>query len=372
MNNATPNLRLTRTLKSGLSIFALYFLIFIVPLFLYGWNSVYALAFTVSFCAMLLAFMILSHGESRSNIASIGFMELCIVVLAFAVCISILSLLGFADGINDRTLARGEKSNFNASALQMFNANLAFLSVAILAALLAWARRSGKRLMFFVGIFFCSYVLASSGTRFLFLLAISPLVYAILLKSKNTVKIFSVFLLLIFSAYIAFRRSTAALNFQAILFFDLPSTASYIAISKSEPSVGDIWYFFVGNILVLIPRSIFSNKPTDDAIIDFTVSVIGQDAFNYGSTYLPGFLGSSWLYGGLVGLLCLSLLLGWLVSSAVNYRVDDWKSETKAALLLVGVILQFRNVSVFYFLPFIYISLVFLMWTFLCRLKRLS
>lgn len=359
----------TAVAQARRSILLLFIMIFAAPLIFLGWSTAYALVLSLSVMTIALAFGIQSRRCTQSQVTRASFVEINLLGLVISACLSALYALGMADGITDRTLARSELTNINSSVPDTIRTNISYLQVAATAALIAWSRRQRRLTPLVIGVSFACYLLSSSGTRFLFLLAISPLIYSVLLRSRTGVKVYTLAILLLFSVYIARLRSTTLLSGEALLYFDLPSTASYMAISQFSPEITNIWYFFVGNVIVLIPRALFPGKPNDEITFEFIVSVIGSEAFDGGATYLPGFLGSAWLYGGFLGVLLLSLALGLVLARAISYSVCDWQTEAKASLLLVGAILQFRNISVFYLLPFFYLAAALKIWSALRRIR---
>jgi hypothetical protein len=326
--------------------------------------------FGISLLFFLLPFLVLDRRRPPSTVTDVNVYELNLMALIVAGCLLVLIALGLGEGVTDRSFLRKDATNFNFSFFSTLSTNFVFLQISITAALLAWARRNRSRVTLVLALGLASLILATSGTRYFFLLAISPLIYGVILRSKIIVKAYAAIMLIGFSVYIALRRSVTDLGSDALLFYDLPSSASYILVNSHQPQLSDIWYFFVGNVLVLIPRSIFSDKPIDEATINFVIATLGDSAFESGSTYLPGFLGSAWLYGGIFGVVIFSLILGHLFVLALTYNVKSWQSEAIASLMLVGTLLQFRNISIFYFLPLLYLSVLLKIWSILIRSLR--
>lgn len=340
-----------------LSFFAL---IFAAPLYA-GFTSTgsdYSYAFALSMLALSLPLMMVHSAPAASlHIENRRAFE---IILLIGLSIMALTYYGIGQGLSDRSAVRAGTTNINlnGSLLTTLLANSNFLVSGIAAYQIQKGLDTGRRSNLYIGIFLAAAMLAMTGTRFLFMLSTAPLFYSFFFDSSYMRKALLFVLVAAASSFVAIARSGFNIDVASLVFFDLPSTASMFAVQDSAPSVGDIGNFFIGNIVVLIPRWIFPAKPVDPSVVEFTISHLGAAAFDAGVTYLPGFIGSAWLYGGWFGVLIFSSLLGYLfVKSFPNDRRASYTQRTLKALLFIGLILQFRNISIFYLLPYLYTAI---------------
>lgn len=271
----------------------------------------------------------------------------------------IFTYYGLGVGLVDRASDRVGTTNINysGSLIVTLIANSNFLISGIAAYLIQKGLDTRKRRQLYLGVLLAAAMLTMTGTRFLFLLATAPLLYTLFFDKRYFRKLVFLVLVVAASSLVAIARSGFNINVATLVYFDLPSTASSLAVQSSVPSFWDISHFFTGNIVVLIPRAIFPDKPVDPTVVDFTISHLSADAFNSGATFLPGFIGSAWLYGGWMGVAIFSFLLGYLLlKSFPNDRRPSSTQRTLKALLFIGLILQFRNISIFYLLPYFFMA----------------
>ena len=337
----------------------LYALIFAAPLYsgFVPLGSDYFYAFAVSMLAFSLP-VILARSAPTIPL-DLEHRRAFEIIILIAFSTMVLTYYGFGGGLTDRSSIREGTTNINMSNsfLVTLIANSNFLLSGIAAYLIQKGLDNQKRKHLYLGVFLAVAMLNMTGTRFLFLLATAPLFYSFFFDSHYFRKLLFFVLLVAASSFVAITRSGFNINVATLVFYDLPSTASALAVQSSEPSFWSIGYFFIGNIVVLIPRAIFPGKPVDPTSVDFTIAVLGTNAFDAGATYLPGFVGSAWLYGAWIAVAIFSFLLGYLLLKAFpNDRRSSTTQRTLKALLFIGLILQFRNISIFYLLPYFYMA----------------
>ena len=335
----------------------LFFLIFAAPIYsgFTRFDSNYSLALVLATLCFSLPFTLAKLTGSRH--IETNNRDIFEVLMIIAISWVVIGYLDFDQGVTDRATVREGVTNVNTN-LSFFGtliANLNFLTCGISAYLIQSGLEARRRVRLYSGIFLAMVTLGATGTRFLFLLAMAPIFYALFFDGYYLRKLLLFLALLVASSFVAISRSGFIIDYTTLLFFDLPSTASAMAVQNSSGSLLNIGNFFIGNILVLIPRIIFPDKPVDPTVIDFTVSVLGAGAFNAGATFLPGFIGSAWLYGGWLGVILFPLTLGLLfLKTFPADRHSSTALRTLTSLLFVGLILQFRNISVFYLLPYMF------------------
>ncbi len=341
-----------------IQLLLLFGAVFSAPLFL-GMATTADKYFYVYLLALLgfaLPLLLRRSSFSRPTIISnLRAIEVSAIMLIFAL---MFISQGYGEGLIDRASSRSDATNVNlgGSWLATFLANINFLICGIAAYFLQKGIESERRGALYFGVFLAVFLLSTSGTRFLFLLAGAPLFYSFFFDNRHVRKLIIFFVLIAASSYIAVLRSGFSTSSAALIFFDLPSTASAMAVRRFDPPLSEIGNFFIGNIVVLIPRSIFPNKPLDPTVVNFSIEQLGVDAFDSGATYLPGFIGSAWLYGGWLSVFVFSIGLGYLfIRCFPNNRRFTVAGRAFASLTFIGLLLQFRNISVFYFLPALYL-----------------
>ncbi len=332
---------------------AFYAVVFALPLFTLPWSGDYFLVFTVSSIVVLVTLFVTPVRNSARSAGELSLSRLIGFGLIVGISLLLINALGFDAGITDRESVRGitENTNTRADLAVTIALNANFLGSALIACLLQIALSKRSIALASLALVLASTQLAFFGTRFLFLLSVSPVFYSVFFSRSVLSKLILASSAVAFSSYIAIARATGNLNLSALLYYDVPSTASYFAVVENQPRFENFMNFFYGNFLVLIPRFFFPDKPVDPTVIDFTAQTLGAAAVERGASYLPGFIGSSWLYGGFFSVIILSALLAFLFAFSIPRGGDSILMRTARVLILVGVVLQFRNVSVMYFLP---------------------
>jgi hypothetical protein len=337
----------------------LFALIFAAPLYsgsiLMGSNYSYAFALSI-FAFSFPIFMAQSASATPLNLENWRAIE---ILLLIVLSTTVFTYYGLGVGLTDRASSRDGITNINNSGsfLVTLIANSNFLVSGVAAYLIQKGLDTRKRKYLYLGVLIAAAMLTISGTRFLFLLAMAPLFYTLFFDRRYLRKLLFFVLIVVASSFVAIARAGFNINVATLVFYDLPSTASALAVQSSVPSFWNIGYFFIGNIVVLIPRAVFPGKPVDPTVVEFTISNLSADAFESGATFLPGFIGSAWLYGAWTGVAIFSLFLGYLfVKSFPNDRLSRSTERTLKALLFIGLILQFRNISIFYLLPFFFMT----------------
>lgn len=354
------NVRKKRFQIERLQLLFLFALIFAAPLYsgFMSMGSDYSYAFAVSMLAFSLPIIMARSAPATTPI--IENWRAFEIILLIALSTMALTYYGVGTGLTDRSSTREGVTNINLSGsfLVTLVANSNFLVSGMVAYLIQKGLDTRKRKHLYLGVFLAVAMLTMTGTRFLFLLATAPLFHAFFFDNRYLRKLLFFVLVVAASSFVAIARSGFNVNVASLIFFDLPSTASALAVQSSVPSFWNIGNFLIGNIVVLIPRAIFPGKPVDPSVVDFTISHLGIDAFDAGVTYLPGFIGSAWLYGAWFSVAIFSLLLGSLFfKSFPNDQRTSSTQRTLNALLFIGLILQFRNISIFYLLPYVYMAI---------------
>ncbi len=345
------------------ALFATFFvLVFALPLFTMPWSGEYFLAFTVSSLVIIGTLFLTPVHNAASVTGELPLSRLIGFGFVVGASLFLINLIGLDAGIQDRESVRGitENTNTRADLAVTIALNANFLGSALIACLLQFALSKRSFVLAAVALVFASTQLAFFGTRFLFLLSVSPIFYSVFFSRSVLTKLVLALSAIAFSSYIAIARATGNLNLSALLYYDVPSTASYFAVVENQPRFENFTNFFYGNFLVLIPRYLFPDKPVDPTVIDFTAQTLGAAAVERGASYLPGFIGSSWLYGGYFSVVILSALLAFLFAFSIPRSADSILMRTARILVLVGVVLQFRNVSVMYFLPAFFVLIALL------------
>lgn len=342
-----------------LQLLFFYALIFAAPLY-FGFTpmgSDYSYAFAVSMLAFSLPIVLAKAAPTTP--LDLGNRRAFEIIILIALSTVVLTYYGFGEGLTDRSSVRKGTTNINMgnSFLVTLIANSNFLFSGIAAYQIQKGLDTRKRKHLYLGVLLAVAMLTMTGTRFLFMLAMAPLFYSFFFDSHYFRKLQFLVLTVVASSFVAIARSGFNINVATLIFYDLPSTASALAVQSSVPSFWNIGYFFIGNIVVLIPRAIFPGKPVDPTVVNFTIAFLGTNAFDAAATYLPGFIGSAWLYGAWIAVAIFSFLLGYLFLKAFpDDRRSSTTQRTLKALLFVGLILQFRNISIFYLLPYFFMA----------------
>lgn len=287
------------------------------------------------------------------------------IKLIFLILVSFLILYFLFDffafnGLRNRELVREGSVNFNANSVSFFQQQLNFILIALSATCVSKGIFNNKSLLFTVGFIIALYTLFFYGTRWVFLLSISPLICYFLISSGKLLKLLFVglFSLLLFSLSVL--RSSSEISLLSALTYDIPSFQSKVVLNNYDSNLFDILDFFNGNILILIPRFIWPDKPIDEVTTNYMLDLIGN-RFYEGSTILPGFIGSAYLYGNFLGVIVFSFFLRYLISKLLiwNKKLSASENLVTFSLSFFGIILQSRGISIFYFIPLIYCVIFF-------------
>jgi len=300
------------------------------------------------------ALPLIANAREDSGIPALELGAVFIVVTILFVFLA--TLLGYS-GLTARDLTRADVGNFSETATTFINAQIGYLRIAVAALFINYGLVKRSRIAFIIGVGVAAYILASTGTRWNWLLCLAPLIlYGLIKLSWRKVAFISlvfVFMLLLISAR---RGSGENLSLVSAALWDIPSFQSIWVINNIESDVANVIYFLYGQVLVLIPRVLWPEKPLDEATVSYMIALIG-DRFYEGATILPGFLGSAWLYGGYTGVLIFTLVVAFLVlavQKTIN-KQDLRKPEYGLiGLVFLGTVLQVRGISVFYYIPALY------------------
>jgi hypothetical protein len=343
-----------------LQLVCFFALVFAAPLY-FGFAPVggdYFYVFALSMVAFSLPIVL---GDTpRATVPNLENRHAIELLFLVALVTMVFTYSGIGMGLSDRASIRAGTTNTNMSGSFLITliSNSNFLVSGIAAHQIQKGLDARRRKNLYLGIILAVAMLTTTGTRFLFLLSTAPLFYSFFFDSRYLRKLLLFVLTVLASSFAAIARSGFNINAATLIFFDLPSTASALAVEGPAPSFLNIGYFFVGNIVVLIPRALFPGKPVDPTVVDLTISQLGNDAFDTGATYLPGFIGSAWLYGAWIVVAIFSFLLGYLfLKSFPNDSRSSTTQRTLKALLFIGLILQFRNISIFYLLPYLFMAI---------------
>ena len=288
----------------------------------------------------------------KDNIKISKFILLCL----FSLFISLL-FANYFDfiGLSKRELLRDGSSNFTLNINSFFRIQLQYIFIAFVSHILSKGIINKNTKLIFLGLLFSFLILHQSGTRWLFLLCISPLLTYFYVVSNKVIKLIGTSILIAILTFVSSIRTTAETSLFTVLWWDIPSFQSQNVLNTFKTEFLNIIDFFNGNIFVLIPRFIWPNKPIDSVITEFMISVIG-DRFYEGATVLPGFIGSSYLYGSWFGIIIFSLLFRFLIHKLVkwNFKFSSFENLCFISLSILALIMQLRGISVFYFMPLIY------------------
>lgn len=333
----------------------IFIIIFLVPIFAFSVNTTYLLAFLLSsVCALS---QIKDHNTNVNNTSFTPNLRIIIITsLSFALIYSISD----TTALENRSQVREGILNysFTFNSFLKTQMNLIFISIsALLLSDFLFSRRTWTGAL---GAMLSSYLLISTGTRWYFLLSAAPVLAFFAARFSFPIKLTAAATFSAAMISIAIARSAGTLSgMRDALIWDIPSLQSYRTITLYDGNLRGLDDFFYGNFLVLIPRFLWPTKPDDAVSQNFMLDTIGNAYFN-GATVLPGFLGSSWLYGGYLGVAIFSIGLFWLFGKAEK-RVLEANNGSKlalASLLLVGLALQVRNISIQYLVPALYLLII--------------
>jgi len=272
------------------------------------------------------------------------------------ITISIATFLGH-EGLTARDTVRSDARNFNEEGSQFISAQINFILIASAAALLNYGINRKSKIILIAGSVLAAYILSSSGTRWNWLLACSPILLQAVINLSYKKLIPALLGLAIAMLFISAKRGSGdSLPLYAALLWDIPSLQSNWVILNTDPKIIDIKHFLNGQVLVLIPRFLWPDKPIDEATTNYMVSLIGE-RFYMGATILPGFIGSAWLYGGFAGIILFTTLLAIIVKTLdlkLNQKNNRNIDLGIVGLIFFGSLLQTRGISIFYFMPAIY------------------
>lgn len=226
--------------------------------------------------------------------------------------------------------------------------------------------RRSARWMFW-GAVAAGLALGSSGTRWYLLLALSPAL-VVALKHFSGWKVLAV-AAVCYAALIGvgtvrngqeFSLETASKT--AVL--DMPLVESAYAIEDVGQLEDGGAAFVSGFLLYLAPRA-WIDKGVDETIWRFNFARANIDIrFDQGNV-LPGLIGSLYMYGGefaiimgAIAIAACSIVVCRLVSGAGPHALALY------SLYLGGLLLQFRNLSMGYWVPFLIAALAVTIWLF--------
>jgi hypothetical protein len=286
-------------------------------------------------------------------------------VLAVALVVAALLASALTGGLSNRSELAF--TNINDS----FNSTLGSLTGYLLPAAGAIAlaegivRRNARWLVW--GAIAAGLALGSSGTRWYLLLALSPAL-VVALKHFSGWKVLSIAAV----CYAALIGVGTIRNGQEFSFetasktavFDMPLVESAYAIEDVGQLENGGAAFVSGFLLYLVPRS-WIDKGVDESIWRFNFARANIDIrFDQGNV-LPGLIGSLYMYGGeiavilgAVAIAAFSIVVCRLVSRAGPYALALY------SLYLGGLLLQFRNLSMGYWVPFLIAVLAVTIWLF--------
>lgn len=285
------------------------------------------------------------------------------IILFVLIAIIVSGIIGIKSGMFG---ARGENiiSNVQTSEFAFINGLLSPLFNMISAYFWALALKKNSKLFFLYAALFSGYILGSTGTRWYFLISISPLIiYAIVqLKAFKSVLV-SVIFFLSFLPF-SFIRNNEEYSLELIFLrmpMELPIFESVRAIDLIGIHKEGIMAFVHGIIYYPIPRFLF-DKGFDETMLDFNWAVLGIDIRYYPATILPGLIGSLYMYGGplMIGLFGLIFGRAFRYLDGKLFSLMDYGASgfTYASLLFISLFLQVRNLSVGYFVSFIIFSFI--------------
>lgn len=287
------------------------------------------------------------------------YLILCIAIACGAVSVAVFD----NGGIANRAEVFADASNFNVDAGGFVSAQVGLVAIAGAAALTAYAVATGKIMFATAGSLVMFSEFLGSGTRWHLLLCSAPLLTAVAMYTPIWVRMIAGVAALGGLLNIALLRSAGSLDSLAsALYWDVPSFQSYRAIMDYPGDILNGMNFIYGQVVVLVPRFVWPEKPVDWVVTDFIVDQIG-DAYFRGATILPGLLGSAWLYGGYVGVVVLVFAVSmWMRGAVATLSRPGWTNLWTGSMLYVGLFLQLRNISVFYLMPYMYASASVWLW----------
>ena len=338
-----------------LYVYAIYILVFLVPCFVIdGIPLNYFLA-----CALIVFSALFAQGGGvlrkitimKIDNAQYGYI---LIVLMFSI---IIFLAAGYTGLTNRADLFDGKSNYVTSSSSFFKTQIDYIIISFGVFCLSFGVYGGGRVFVVVGSLISAYIITSTGTRWLFLLSFSPVMYNFL-ATRSIYSALLLFLLGVFASfYISMNRdSNVELDLDGALLWDVPSFQSVLILKSYQPTISGLIDFFNGNVLILIPRMLWPNKPLDSVVTNYMLDELGF-AFEGGATILPGVVGLGWLYGGYVGIVFIGVIIGLLMrlSEKASVYNGDGVNYGVVPLVYVGALLQLRGFSVFYFMPAIYL-----------------
>ena len=281
------------------------FLVFIIPVLLnYFSGNVYLDKYLLSLVIFMMILSIKGKDKTNSdtiifNINKIDFKSF--QIFALSILTSYLAILIAENfnfvGLSDRSSLREEVSNYSSTSFIFILTQLEYVFIAITASFISKGIIKYKNKLLFLGLFLAVLLLLKTGTRWLFLIALSPFLIFLYIVLKPLTKLFAIILFVFGLASLSILRSSSNISLASSLWWDIPSFQSANIINTMNRDFFSIIDFFNGNLFILIPRFIWTNKPIDNSITEYMISIIG-DRFYDGATILPGFIGSTYLYGG--------------------------------------------------------------------------
>lgn len=316
-------------------------------LFVISWGTIYRYK-----CSVNKKWLNTTLSQDGHFVLTVGL----VFIIATVVGAYSFTALGF-QGLVSRDLLREDVLNYNFESDSFLEAQIGYLSIIFVALIFGYALKTENIKLLLFATVFSTYILTSTGTRWHWILAISPVATFLIVNLKYYISIFLMVFSFVPMLYISANRSSGGeMDIDEVAKWDIPTFQSYSIVERIQSDFANITDFFNGQILILIPRFIWQDKPADKTITNYMIGEIG-DAFNSGATILPGFIGSSWLYGGVVGIIFFSAVLFFFLSKTQNYyfesRIDNL-DYTGLGLSFCGLILQNRGISVFYIIPFVY------------------
>ena len=276
------------------------------------------------------------------------------------------------EGLVSRGSVRDGVINFNYSKSAFFMTQLDYFLIALSSVFLQKWLKTSKNLLLFFSTVISIYLLVRTGTRWYWLLSVSPMLVYVLLNLKFMSKII---VTLIFGFCLVWlggnRNDVEVQSVQDTLTWDLPSYQSEKIVKNLDSDISGFLDFYNGQIIVLIPRFIWPSKPLDVKTTAYMEDEIGE-AFGLGGTILPGFIGSAWLYGGFFGIIFFGAIYFNLLRATERLILKNINGEKMIYLgsLYIGLILQLRGISIFYLIPAFYAYLIYKFTNIISRLKQ--
>jgi hypothetical protein len=205
----------------------------------------------------------------------------------------------------------------------------------------------------------------STGTRWYLLLAVSPAL-VVALKQLSGSKVIAVAAV----CYLAMVGVGTIRNGQEFSFesagktalLDMPLVESAYAIERVGELEDGASAFVSGFALYLAPRALV-DKGVDESIWRFNYARSSRDIRYDQGNVLPGLIGSLYMYGGEI-----AIVLGAIAIAACSIAVCRFINYTGRyalplySLYLGGLLLQFRNLSMGYWVPFLIAAIAVTIW----------